>query len=740
MEWLFAATMPSFMDALGPGERLRIPLLAPLLVAAPAALLAWTFGWIVPALVLACAAILLVDNFTYTVFRFGIATTAGWWRAAYVVLWVVLVAAMYRALGRARWVQRPAVVRAAGALLLAAALGSAWRWAHTAPEVDRGGDAVASRRPNILIISTDGLDAARMSAYGYRRDTTPFVRTLMRHALVAENALPNGTITVASLVSMLTGKLPIRTRVYSTKDALLGPAAYQSLPAILRRTGYTTIALVPGVVDPFAQNLRDAFDVANARKLRDAVILPSLPDGVALALAPEVYFLQHTWDRLEARVAHATGLRPMTNALREVTTPQEFSDTRRIRTLIDFVAHATRPVFALVHLMGTHGPYAARHRRWSRDPADRNGPYDDAIREYDRHVTRVVRALARQGKLDDTIVVVLSDHGSVRRIARVPFVVRFPQDEHQGRITENVQLLDLAPTLLDHLGLPVPGWMDGQSLLAHRPDRRRPILTVDVFRGAPGGERLTSVTATVCDRSYELDFFHGALNVGKIEGHLGNCGQEGVVDTQEAGLLITGPLRANGLDPKVLTAQARELDMVGANLAGALFAGARLAGRFMNGANFRGATFANADMVGATLANADLTDANLTGADLRNGRLHQANLTRAKLAGANLSEARLPSVRAPEADLDYAKLQRASLIGIDLRGATLVGADLTGANLTKAILAHARLRGAKLQGANLVDADLSGADLQDADLHGANLKGATLTEANLSGAKMPVSP
>lgn len=741
MEWLFLATMPSFMDGLALGERLRVLLVTPLLVVVPILLLTGALSWAIPAAVLAWTAVLLVDNFTYTVFGFGIASTKGGWQAAYGLLWLALLLAIYRALRRAAPTFRhPTVTRGAVALLLVAIGVAGWRWARTTPELDRGGAAVASRRPNILIISTDGLDAQRMSAYGYLRPTTPFIDTLVPRALIADNALPNGTVTVASLVSVLTGKLPMRTRVYSSKDALLGAEAWQNLPAILRRTGYTTIALVPGVVDPFAQNLRDAFDVANARTLQGVAMLPALPDPLALALAPELYFLQHTYDRLAARLVHLMGRRAMTNPVSEVTTPADASDVRRIRTLIDFVGRSRRPVFALVHLMGTHGPFAPRHRRYSRDPVNPIGKYEDAIIDYDRHVARVVRALARQGKLGETIVVIMSDHASVRRLARIPMIITFPGGEHRGRISENVQLLDLAPTLLDHLGLPMPGWMEGESLLAHRLDRRRPIFTVDVFRGAPGGERMTMLAVTVCDRTYELDFFHDALTPRPVEGHTAACGKEGVPDEEQARRLLVDGLRDNGLEPEAVVANVRELDMVGANLAGAHFAGARLAARFLNGANLTRATLTGADLVGTTFQNADLTDADLTGADMRKGRLHQANLTRAKLTRVNLTDARLPRVRAREADLTYATLRGALVEGADLSGANLNGADLTGANLSNAILVGARLRAATLRNVTFLNADLTGADLEQADLTGSNMKGAKIAGANLTGAKLSISP
>ena len=753
MEWLFAVTKPSFMDALGAGERLRIPLIAPLpafgvALLATAALGLLGLAWAVPAAVLACTALLLVDNFTNTLFRVGIASTRGGWEAAYVLLLLVLFVATYRALRRgARGMDAAAhraLARGAVGLVLLAALGTAWRWAWASP-LDRGQDVPASRRPNILILSSDGVDAVRMSAYGYRRRTTPFIETLVPRALVGENALPNGTITAASVVSMLSGKLPMRTRVYATKDVLLGADAYQTLPAILRRTGYATVALVPGAVDPFTQNLRDAFDVVNERKLRDAVILPVLPDGVALALAPEVYFLQHVYDRLSARLAHATGLRRMPDPVREVTSPHEVSDQKRVRALLDFVAGSSRPVFGLVHLMGTHGPFTPRHGRFARDATDRVGLYDDAILDYDRHVARIVRTIARQGKLDETIFVLVSDHGGVRRVMRIPFVAVFPRGEHAGRIAENVQLLDLAPTLLDHLGMHVPAWMQGQSLLAHRPDRRRPIFTVDVFRGASGGERMTMLAASVCERTYELDFFHDKLTTQAIQGHTAPCAAASAPDERQARTLMVEQLHANGLEPEAVTASVRELEMVGANMAGAHLAGARLAGRFLNNANLSGATLAGAELVGTTFAGANLTGADLSGAELRQSRFHQADLTRARLVRVDLTEARLPKVRAPGADLTYAVLRSAWLPNADLSGADLSNADLTGADLNNSTLAGARLGGAKLGRANLVNVNLTGADLHGADLRGANLTGATLagatlTGADLTGAKMPVTP
>jgi bisphosphoglycerate-independent phosphoglycerate mutase (AlkP superfamily) len=84
----------------------------------------------------------------------------------------------------------------------------------------------------------------------------------------------------------------------------------------------------------------------------------------------------------------------------------------------------------------------------------------------------------------------MSDHGSaVSRHGRVPLIFVFPGGNPHGRIVADTQLLDIAPSLLDYLGAPIPAWMGGQSLLSVKADPLRPILTAHVRRDAPGGER-----------------------------------------------------------------------------------------------------------------------------------------------------------------------------------------------------------------------------------------------------------
>jgi arylsulfatase A-like enzyme len=110
--------------------------------------------------------------------------------------------------------------------------------------------------------------------------------------------------------------------------------------------------------------------------------------------------------------------------------------------------------------------------------------YDDAILSFDLQVRRIFRELIRRELLDNTVVVICTDHGMNWSVnGRIPLLCVFPGGKHSGRIKVNVQNLDIAPTLLDYLGLEPPEWMSGVSLLSSEKNPSRIILTFDRKHG-----------------------------------------------------------------------------------------------------------------------------------------------------------------------------------------------------------------------------------------------------------------
>jgi hypothetical protein len=92
--------------------------------------------------------------------------------------------------------------------------------------------------------------------------------------------------------------------------------------------------------------------------------------------------------------------------------------------------------------------------------------YDDTLRAFDSYVGEVIYHLKQTGQFDNTILIIYTDHNQEFKVnERIPLIIHFPNGDHAGRITQNVENMDIAPTVLDYLDLPQPTWMIGESML-----------------------------------------------------------------------------------------------------------------------------------------------------------------------------------------------------------------------------------------------------------------------------------
>jgi hypothetical protein len=531
MEWLFFATKPSFMDALALGKKMELFLLTGLIVAVfgltPVLVLRvlglipgptkrfqvfQLLAGIIPALLAAAMSLLLIDNFTYTVFRFGIVTSQGALRAGYAVLAVILLLLWYRqALTRAM-VPAPVLSKpkAAGPRsrrpgVSAAALGWSAGVALTALSIVIGlvriftstavaGEtaAAAERLPHIVLLAGEGLDSKWMSVYGYPRDTTPNLRQLAETGLLAENNFTNAAHTTGSEFSLLTGKYPAATRLLYSPNILQGQDAYEHLPGILRRAGYTTVQITfPYYIDAYDVNMQEGFDEVNGRSLGEEGIFPF---ARRFHWEDAGYFLPQLTARIFDRLRHIFFLREMPDPYHEVIQAidpnrvAKMTDQARIGRLTRVLRDAESPTFVHVHLMETHGPmFYPRSRVFSsaeiQDKEWMRDFFDDAILDYDAYVGEFVKYLQGAGLWDYTLLIVYSDHvDGWKSNDRIPLLIHFPGGEHAGRIRNNTQNLDIAPTILDYLGMEKPAWMSGQSLLAGEPPALRPIISAGVLQ------------------------------------------------------------------------------------------------------------------------------------------------------------------------------------------------------------------------------------------------------------------
>ncbi len=597
MEWLFQVTKPSFLSAMSPGQKASV-LGASTLVAAlwgccalfPIQVMTWilrgerarklaTAAARVPAsLALGALGFLLVDNFTYTVLGWGVQSTSSFaQRSAYLMLLAGLLAGSYRLVGKwTRSARREARAWSwIGRLLPVACFAGTILLVGFGRGVGDAGSTVGamiepSRGPNILFFSGDGIDAGHMSAYGYERRTTPAIERLASTSLIGENNFPNAAHTGASIASILTGRLPTETGLIFPPDILKGEDAYRHLPAALKRLGYSTTSItLRHYADAYDLNLREGFDESNGRKQGTYRAAWRLSGSFGYATT---YLMETMIDRLVSRLLHLTSRRAMSDAYSEVKLAgtERGNDDGRIQELESFLDRARRPFFAHVHLMTTHGPmFSSPTTSFSRGLVQREdwdpNFFDDALLSVDGYFARIEAKLRELGLWDETLIVVFSDHGMrFTTESRTPLLFRFPGGEHARTITSTTANLDIAPTVLDYLGSPVPDWMSGLSLLRSDPGRMRRVISakktkvggeattlgwrVDPRQVGPPFYALGSVTTIVCQRAYRLDLDARRMRVDDLESHTASCDPFELPGAEEVELEIVDHLRANGYD------------------------------------------------------------------------------------------------------------------------------------------------------------------------------------------------
>jgi choline-sulfatase len=306
-----------------------------------------------------------------------------------------------------------------------------------------------SKAPNILLVTCDAVRPDHLSAYGYERDTTPALAAATHFGARFDRATAQAPRTWESLTALFTGRYPARNGVRHRGQAL--PSDVPHLAQVLSNHGYETFA------------------------------------GTDLANFPPSYLSRFD----EAEIA-ASG--------------EKISPQKQFKRIVQsFSAH---PVFAWFHLENAHYPLVPKeplrfqrhpgpvrhgftledHARFSR-PEDLSpleveqvtALYDSAIRDVDEEIAGLLTTLNQNDLLDRTIVVITADHGEqiaqhglalehlgpYDEVLHVPLIVLWPEHLVPGtRIRARVQLIDLAPTLLSLVGLPVPPGLDGRDLSA----------------------------------------------------------------------------------------------------------------------------------------------------------------------------------------------------------------------------------------------------------------------------------
>jgi len=582
-EWIFLVTKESFMDVLPWSERLGVLIqsawilgififaLFLLLWVIAAAIRKPAVNWVglflfrlIPSFILAAAALLVFDNFTYIMLGFGIVDSYSIYRASYGLAFLLFVNKTFTKIRLSVMFNLRKTIGVVATILFALGTMStlAGIFFRTA-EYSNTLKPNPTRTPNIILIGSDGVTADHLPMYGYERDTTPFMSTIIDQALVVESNYAQTGSSWGSLIAMFTSKLPTRTRVVNLPDALIGDDSYQHLPGILKEVGYTNIDITyERYANASLANVRNGFDRINGKEINTNPLVARL--GKVLPVNSQ-YNLDLLLERITDRVKHIFFIQIMPNPFKEVNTLTGRKDaTSRIPEMMEYVNHGNQPFFIHVHLLGTHGPnYKTTSKTFSQG---RNQTkdfevdfYDDAIVDFDTYIRDLFTALDNTGKLENTVVVIYSDHPRKRAaFQHVPLIFWFPAGEYAGRVSANTENLDIAPTLLDYLGINVPDWMEGESLLAGNLDPARPIYSViwkSPKKNKPENmifDQFAAFRLVVCDRYVEFSTTKMAWETGEVDDATGVCTDSQTLSGDQMKDMLVQRLLQDGFDTSLL--------------------------------------------------------------------------------------------------------------------------------------------------------------------------------------------
>ena len=586
LEWLFQVTKPSFMNYYGFSEKLIILLssfsILSFLLIIVFFLLYRLFSLlskksltkqiiramtIFPAVILSITILLLIDNFSYTIFKFGIVSATGIIRAVYGLFFLTLIAIIFSGVVRITdSISRLKRKKVLAILVFSfISISSLVIFFNNNNPLNTLGKEVLDNKtgsgslPNIIYITADGLSAKNMSLYGYERDTTPRLLELSESSLVAANAFTNSGASSGSMISVYTSKYPSETRVLYPPDILQGKDSYESLLAILRTHGYYSVQMAtPYFIDAYDQNLIFGFNIINGRSNGENKISLLIPQET-------YYFIDLIKNRMIDRLYHIFYFKNMMNVFENVSSEaQAFSDQEKIIELMNLINDNSEPLFIHAHLVGTHGPYfnpseqifskGQEKEKWDLDF------YDDSIHEFDSFVGLVIDELTAKNKLDNTMIIIGSDHGMRwSLIERIPLLIRFPGGDYAGLINGNVQNLDIAPTILDYLNIEIPAWMEGISLLTKKEDLTNdPVFSfwvqqvsqnqIDYKKVVPPFYQFGDIYLIYCQNWFRLNLQSYQVTSGVIMDYKNPCAEEDLLSNEKAFAYMKDHLQEKGFD------------------------------------------------------------------------------------------------------------------------------------------------------------------------------------------------
>ncbi len=435
---------------------------------------------------------------------------------------------------------------------------------YTDKEIIQGINPISvsdKKKPNILLVTFDALAARNMSVYDYRKPTTPFITKWATGATIFTNVEADSNWTTSSTASLMTGKRVWTHRASHLNGAPPEKSSVESLPLILKQSGYFNIALIANpVASVKTLGIANSFDIAPP-SIEFSIPLALLGGGVEavgfidkflyILFADKIRF--HNWIVSEDFILGKL-LSKISRDISRTTSPPEIVFDRFLDLLND---NPPVPFFAWIHVLPPHAPYLppepyiqmfdsssemrtykkqwetifsnlVKYRNYEHFPPDiqpsidilRNR-YDGFIRYCDKQFEEFIGMLNERDTLKNTIIILSSDHGEsfehaylshgglrlYEQVTHIPLFIKLPMQNEKRIIHDLVEQIDIPATILDLADIPVPLWMEGRSLVPliyGEQLQSRPAFSMNLEANPRHGQQIKNGTIAVWEGDYKL--------------------------------------------------------------------------------------------------------------------------------------------------------------------------------------------------------------------------------------------
>jgi len=306
----------------------------------------------------------------------------------------------------------------------------------------------ADKKINIILITLDTVRADHLHCYGYQKIKTPNLDYLASKGILFKKAIASAPITLPSHTSILTGLYPFHSRVRNNGMYRV-PDNSNTLATILKNKGYQTAAFVSAFVLRSIFNLNQGFDLYDEKMSKQKKTTGELVERDAKAVSDAAL----NWLKNNNKI----------------------------------------PYFLWIHYFDAHFPYEPPDKFFKQY---KDNPYDGEIAFIDSELEKLINYVKEMSKLGQNfMIVIVADHGEglwehgepdhsiflYQETIQVPLIIYFsPEIDKNIKINSLVRTIDIMPTILDYLSLPIPENIDGKSLLPLI-EKKIPSLNVEAY-------------------------------------------------------------------------------------------------------------------------------------------------------------------------------------------------------------------------------------------------------------------